>query len=126
MLDLGAGYLTALADGCVGADVAVAEQRTRTDDGGSAHGRALKARTSLDDHAPVHARVDQLPVDSLGQIVEDQAIGLQHVLQAPRVLPPALNYVRLHAQARVEQVLDGVGYLELPARRGNDRPRGGV
>ena len=68
-------------------------------------------------------RVDQLALHALGEVVEDQAVGLEHVLQATRVLPPAAHDVRLDAQPAVDEVLDRVGDLELPARRGLDRAR---
>ena len=84
---------------------------------GPAHGRALQPRARLDDHAPVDLRVDQLAVDALLDRVEDQPVGLEHVLQAPGVLPPALHDVRLDAPAGVDEVLDRVGDLELAARR---------
>ena len=115
--------LAALADRGVGADVAVAQPRAGADDRRAAHGRALQPRARLDHHAPVHLRVDQLAVDPLGQVVEDQAVGLEHVLQAPGVLPPAAHDVRLDAHAAVDQVLDRVGDLELAARRRLDRAR---
>src|SRR5271163_4231353 len=89
MLDLRAGDGAALADRGVGADVTVAQMGVRADDCGPAHGRALQTRAGLDHYPPVHARVDQLAVEALGKVVEDQAVGLQHVLQAPSVLPPA-------------------------------------
>ena len=56
------------------------------------------------------------------EAVEDQAVGLEHVLELAGVLPPAGDHVRLHAQAAVDQVLDGVGDLELAPRRGLDAP----
>src|ERR1700730_13058214 len=89
MLDLRARDRAALANGCVGADGAVAEARVRADDRRPANRRALEARATLDHDAPVHPRIDQLALDALGQVVEDQAVGLEHVLQAPGDLPPA-------------------------------------
>ena len=57
------------------------------------------------------------------QAIEDQPVGLQHVVQAPGVLPPALDDVRLDAAVGVDQVLDRVGDLQLAARRRLDRAR---
>ena len=124
MLDLRAGDLAILADGGVRADVAVDEARAGADDRGPAHDRSLQPRAGLDDDAPVDARVDQLALDALAQAVEDQAVGLEHVLEPAGVLPPSAHDVRLDAQAGVEEVLDRVGDLELSARRWRDRARG--
>ena len=123
VLDLGVVDRAALADRRVRADVAVAQPRPGTDHRRPAHGRALQPGAGLDHHAPVELGVDQLALVALCQVVEDQAIGLEHVLQAPRVLPPAPHDVRLDAQPAVDEVLDRVGDLELPARRGLDRAR---
>ena len=43
----------------------------------------------LDDDPALDLGVDQLPVHPALQVLEHQAVGLQHVLQAARVLPPA-------------------------------------
>ena len=48
---------------------------------------------------------------------QDEAVGLQHVLELAGVLPPTRDGVRFHAQATVDHVLDGIGDLELTARR---------
>ena len=48
--------------------------------------------------------------------VEDQPVGLEHVVEAAGVLPPAAHDVRLDAPAAVDEVLDRVGDLELAAR----------
>src|SRR5207302_4544732 len=95
------------------ADVAVVQTRARADDRGAAHGRALEARTRFDHDAAVDAAVQQLALDSLEDRVQDQAIGLEHVLEPARVLPPAAHDVRLHAHAPVHEVLDRIGDLEL-------------
>ena len=77
-----------------------------------------RSRTApgLHDHAPVALRVDELAVDAGLDAVEDQAVGLEHVVEAAGVLPPALHDVRLDALAGVDEVLDRVGDLELAAR----------
>src|SRR5205807_5554533 len=116
-----AGDLAALADGGVRADVAVDEARVRADDGGPAHDRALEQRAGLDDDAPVDAGVDELALNARGEAVEDEAVGLEHVLEPAGVLPPAADDVRLDAQTGVDEVLDGVGDLELAAPGGRDR-----
>src|SRR5205814_8722145 len=126
VLDLGVGDLATLAYRRVWADVAVVQTRARADDRGPADRRALEARTRLDHDAAVDAAVHQLAFDALQDRVQDQAIGLEHVIEAARVLPPAAHDVRLHAHASVHEVLDRIGDLELPPRRGRARPRGRV
>ena len=94
---------------------------------GPADGRALEPRAGLDDDAAVELRVDELAVAARDERVEDQAVGLEHVGELARVLPPAAHDVRLDAQPGVDQVLDRVGDLELAARarrRSRARRRG--
>ena len=57
-------------------------------------------RARLDDHAAVDLRVDQLAVDAPLDRLEDQPVGLEHVVEAAGVLPPAAHDVRLDARAR--------------------------
>src|SRR5258705_156261 len=90
----------------------------------SISGKSTGTRAGPDPGARVHLRGDQLARQSLHEGVQDQPIGLEHVLQAPRVLPPAAYDVRLDALAGVDEVLDRVGDLELSARRRRDRARG--
>ena len=115
-----------LADRRVRPDVGVGDPRARADDRRAAHGRALQPRAALDDDAPVALRVDELAVDARLDAVEDQPVGLEHVVEAAGVLPPAAHDVRLDAAAAVDEVLDRVGDLQLAARAGLDRPRGVV
>src|SRR3954454_5863116 len=123
VLDLGALDRAAGADRRVRADVAVDEPRARADDRRAADRAALEPRAGLDDDAPVAARLDHLALDTPVHRVEDQAVGLEHVLQAPGVLPPAADDVRLDAVAAVDEVLDRVGDLELAAGARADRAR---
>ena len=119
VLDLGARDRAALADRRVRPDVAVGQARVGADDRRAAHGRALEARArARSTTRPSTCESISSPSHALEHVVEDQAVGLEHVLQAPGVLPPAAHDVRLHAHARVDQVLDRVGDLELAARRG--------
>ena len=96
MLDLRAGDLAALADRGVGADVAVAEPRTRADHRGAADDRPFEDGPGLDDDAAVELGVDQLALDPLGRGCRGSGVGLQHVLETPGVLPPAPDDVGLH------------------------------
>ena len=113
-----------LADGRVGPDVGVADVRSGADHGRPADGGALELRAGLDRHAALHPRVDQLAVVALLDVVEDQAVGLQHVRHLAGVLPPAVHDVGVDAAAAVHQRLDRVGDLELAAVGRLDRARG--
>jgi hypothetical protein len=104
-----------LAHGRVGPDVGVRHGGARADDGGAAHRGALEPHPLLDHHAALHPGVHELAVDPLGEVVEDQPVGLEHVVHLPGVLPPAVDDVRVHPLPRVHEVLDGVGDLELVA-----------
>ena len=121
VLDLRAADRAALADRRVGAHVAVAQPRARAHDRRAADGGALEPRAGLDHDPALDLRVDQLAVDAFDLVVEHQAVGLEHVLQAPGVLPPAAHDVGLHPQAVVDQPLDRVGDLQLAPGRGLDR-----
>jgi hypothetical protein len=61
---------------------------------------------------------------TLLELVEDQPVRLEHVLHAAGVLPPAVDHVRIHAQAAVDERLDGVRDLELAAPGRLDRAGG--
>src|SRR3954469_2690182 len=97
VLDLGALDRAVLTDRGVGPDVAVGQRRARADDRGAADGRARQRRARLDDDAALDGRRDQLALDAVLHAVEDQPVGLEHVVQAAGVLPPALHDVRLDA-----------------------------
>ncbi len=58
-----------------------------------------------------------------GHLLEDQAVGLQHVLDLAGVLPPPRDEVGLDLVALVHQVLDGVGDLQLAPPGRPDRRR---
>ncbi len=62
----------------------------------------------------------ELAVDPLLDVLQDQAVGLEHVLEHAGVLPPALDDVGLDAKARFDQGIDRVRYLELTAGGGLD------
>src|SRR5215211_5210535 len=113
LLDLGVPDLASLADGGVRPDVGVDQVRAGTDDGGSAHRRAFEPGARLDHHPADGLRLDELAVHARLEVVEDQPVGLEHVVEAAGVLPPPADDVRLDAHAAVDEVLDRVGDLEL-------------
>ena len=83
--------------------------------------RALDHRARLDDDLAFDARlgVDRA-VDPAFDRVEDQPVRFEHVLELAGVLPPAVDDVRPDLEAAIDQVLDGVGDLELVAEAGLD------
>ena len=121
----------AVADRRERPDVGAGDARAGADDDRPAHDRALDRRAGLDHDLALDARlgVDRA-VDAALDRVENQAVGLEHVLELAGVLPPALDDVRAHLEAAVDQVLNGVGDLELVAEARLDaldrrrRPRG--
>ena len=123
VLDLGVLDDDVVSDRRVRADVRVRQHRAAADDRRPADRRALEPRPALDRHAPLDARVDQLALVPLFDLVEDQAVRLEHVLDLPGVLPPAADDVRVHPQPRVHQVLDRLGDLELASLGRGDRAR---
>ena len=88
---------------------------------GPADDRPLHDRAGLDHHLALDAALGvHLAVDAALERVEDQAVGLEHVFQLAGVLPPALDDVRLHGQAAIDQILDRVGDLQLVPEAGLD------
>ena len=79
----------------VGPDVGVADDGAGADHRRAADGRALQHRARLDDHAAVDLGVDQLAVDAALDRLEDEPVGLEHVVEPAGVLPPAAHDVRL-------------------------------
>src|SRR3954470_7400234 len=124
VLQLGAGDLHVLAERRVGTDVGVRDPAAAADDRRTAHGRALEPGALLDHHAALDARVHELTLHPLRQVVEDQAVRLEHVLHLTGVLPPAVDDVGIDAQAPVHQRLDRVRDLELVPPGGLDRAGG--
>ncbi|MNX24294.1 hypothetical protein D3C86_543110 [compost metagenome] len=122
MLDLGVGDGHALVDGGVGADVGISELAVLADDRRPAHDAVLKARTLSDDDPALDLAIaHQLTLhDRFLEVVEHDAVGFQHVGELPGVLPPARDEVGVDPVALVNQPLDGVRDLELPAGRGVD------
>src|SRR5207302_3458052 len=93
------------------------------DDRGPPNRGAFERHAQLDDDASLDPGVDELALDPLVEVVQDQAVGVEHVLHLTRVLPPAADDVRVDGPSAVDEPLDRIGYLELPAPRGLDRPR---
>ena len=124
VLDLRALDHAVPTDRGVRPDVRVAHDRAGADDRRAAHARAFQPCAGLDDDAAVDLRLVEVAVDPALDGVEDQPVGLEHVVQAAGVLPPAAHDVRLDALAVVHQPLDRVGDLQLAALGRLDRPRG--
>ncbi len=123
VLELGVPDLHALADGRVGADVGVGEREPRPMIAGPRTvARSSRAPSSITTRPSTRESTSSPSMRSC-EVVEDQAVGLEHVLDLARVLPPAVHDVGIHAQAAVHERLDRVGDLELAARRGLDRAR---
>src|SRR5688572_13959562 len=102
-------------------DIRVHDPRAPADDGGPSDCRTFDHGSSLDDDLALDPAlgIDRtLNAPLLG--LEDQAIGFEHVLELAGVFPPALDDVRAHGQAPIDQVLDGVSNLELVAKAGLD------
>ncbi len=87
----------------------------------SARPEGLIARAGLDHHPPLDLGVDDLAVDARLEVLEHQAVGLEHVRELARVLPPAAHRPRLDPRTVVDQVLDRVRDLQLAAPRWLDR-----
>src|SRR5262249_33154883 len=78
-------------------------------------------RTGLEHHAAVEIRgiIDEA-VDAPHDGFEDQAVRLEQRCELAGVDPPAVEHLAAHAGTFVDQPLDGIGDLELTARRGLD------
>ena len=98
------------------------DARAGADDHRAADDRSLDRRARLDDDLALDARlrVDRA-VDPPLDRVENQPVGLEHVLELAGVLPPAVDDVRPDLEPAIDQVLDGVGDLELVAEARLDR-----
>ncbi len=110
----------AVADRGERSDVGVLDDGAAADDGGAPHRALRDAGAGLHDHLAQDLALLDLSLRAWRQRVEDDAVGLQHVLEPARVLPPSLDHVRPHEVAMVDQPLDGVRDLELAARRRHD------
>src|SRR6185503_4671422 len=121
VLDLGILDLDVVADRGERPDVGVHDAGAAADDGGAANRRPFDHRPLLDDDLPLDAalRIDHA-VDPALERLEDQPVRLEHVLELAGVLPPPLDDVRADGEAAVDQVLDGVGDLELVAEARRD------
>ena len=126
VLDLGLANRHALADGGERADVGARDLRTGADDDRAADHRPLDRRARFDHDLALDARlaVDGA-LDAAFERVEDEPVGLEHVLELARVLPPALDQVRADLERAIDEVLNGVGDLELIAEARPDALHGG-
>src|SRR5665811_1374827 len=114
VLDFGAADSDVLAERGVGADVGALDPRAGADHRRAAHGRATQLRPGLDhDPALDLAGLVDLAVDARLELLEHQAVGLEHVGELAGVLPPAADDLRLDLVAVLDQALDRLGYLQL-------------
>src|SRR5881394_2540660 len=124
MLDLRALHSHVRVDRRVGPDVRVGDSRTGADDRRAADDRALEPRTVLHDDASLDLRVDELALDLALDVLQYEAVRLQHVVELARVLPPAGDGAAGDGPAAVDQPLDRIRDLQLAATRRLDRLRG--
>ena len=99
-------------------DVGILHVGAPADDGRAADHAAHDGRARLDDHLPENLGGLDPPLAPSVQTVEDEPVRLEHVLELPGVLPPALDDVRLDPAVRVDQPVDCIGDLELAAGGG--------
>ena len=134
MLDLRAPHRAPMVDGAVRTDVGVVDDGALTDDRRAAHRAVAQLSPGLDDHLALEADVVGEAPRTCARlhVVEDDAIGLQQILEPAGVLPGRHrglmlrgDEVRSDVAAGVDHPLDGVGDLQLAARRVGDR-RGGL
>src|SRR4051812_25070553 len=127
VLDLGVEDLATGGHRREGSDEAVDDAGVRTDGRGSAHGRVDDLCPGLDHDASLDARrvVDDAVAARFDRL-EHEPVALEEGILLAGVDPPTLQDLVTHAVAMVDQPLDGVGDLELTARRRFDRAHRGV
>src|SRR6266853_1241756 len=114
VLDLGVADFDVVHDRRERADVAVEQARARADDRRATDHRVPDDGRFLDDDLaldPGHGV--EVAVDAAIDGVENQPVGLEHVLEAAGVLPPAVDDLGTHHEAAVDEILNRVGDLEL-------------
>src|SRR5689334_14400813 len=96
----------------------VDDSRARADDRGTAHGRSNDLRAGLDHHPAVDLRelIDG-SLDSLLDLLEQQAVRLEQRSELAGVDPPAVEHLVTYRQPLLDQPLNGIGDLELAALR---------
>src|SRR3989442_785825 len=116
VLDLGIANLDVVHDRRERPHIRVHDARSASDDRRPAHHRAFDRCADLDHHLAFDPAlsVDD-PLDTALQCIEDQPVRLQHVLQLARVLPPAVDDLGPDREAPIDEILNGVGDLELVA-----------
>src|SRR5215216_1673555 len=116
VLDLGLADFDVAANRRERPHIGVDNPRAAADDRGPADHGTLDGCALLDHHLAfdaafgVHGTINP-PLERL----ENQPVGLEHVFELPRIFPPALDDVRPHGEAAIDQILDGVGDFELVA-----------
>src|SRR5262245_29470539 len=125
VLDFRVAHLSIAHDRSKWPDIGVDDFRTSADDDGTAYHRVLDDGAGFDDHLALDSRLDiDGAIDAPLNRVENQPIRFEHVLEFAGILPPAVDDVRPHFQAAVDQVLDGIRDLQLVAEAGADGPDG--
>src|SRR5688572_28215066 len=121
VLDLRPVNLHILADGGDRSHVRLHDSGVAPDDRRPPDRRTLHGRASLEHDLALDAALGvDAPLDPRLDSIQDQPVRLQHVLQSPGVLPPAVHDVRLDGEAAIDEVLDRIGDLQLVAKAGLD------
>ena len=95
---------TSVADRGVGADVGVLDAGAGADHGRAADDRAGQRRARLDDDPALDPRLlVDLALEPRLDLLEHEAVGLEHVGELAGVLPPAADDLRLDPVAVVDQ-----------------------
>ena len=110
-----------MVDGGEGPDVGVDDPRPLADYRGAADDAVDDLAAGLEDDAPFDAGggVDRAGALRL-QALEDGPVRFQDVAHLAGIDPAAFGDLAAHVEAVVDQVLDGVGDLQLAAGRGLD------
>src|SRR5258708_38787807 len=114
MLDLRTADVAAKINRGEGADVGVLDEGALANDGRASNQRSLDDSPLLDNHVAdeLGLGVDISMIAGLGAL-QDDPVGVEHVLELAGVLPPSFDQVRQHLAALINQPLNRVGDLEL-------------
>jgi hypothetical protein len=82
--------------------------------------RSMIAPSSTTTLPSTRLSASMVPVEPSLERLENQAVGFEHIFELAGVFPPTLDHLRPHRQAAIDQVLDGIGDLELVAKAGSN------